>query len=186
VYEGEHNSQPEEIRRQAYWALLSGACGQFFGNNPIWHFDGPGLFPAKTTWQKALDSTGSRDMARLRRAFAELPWHRLEPEANHAIVREGYGKGTATALTARTADKRFAVTYIPSTGTKARTLTVDLAQFAGSVTARWYNPTNGRYATAPAGMLPNRGLRKLLTPGDNGTRTNDWLLILQVRRAGRV
>ena len=46
------------IRRQAYWAMLSGAGGQFFGNNPIWHFDGPGLFPFKLTWQQALDAPG--------------------------------------------------------------------------------------------------------------------------------
>ena len=43
TYEGEHDSTPDQIRRQAYWAMLSGACGQFFGNNPVWHFDGPGL-----------------------------------------------------------------------------------------------------------------------------------------------
>jgi hypothetical protein len=44
TYEGEHDSTPDQIRRQAYWAMLGGACGQFFGNNPIWHFDGPVSF----------------------------------------------------------------------------------------------------------------------------------------------
>ena len=53
TYEDEHDATPDQIRRQAYWAMLSGACGQFFGNNPIWHFDGPGLYPAKMTWQQA-------------------------------------------------------------------------------------------------------------------------------------
>ena len=73
TYEGEHDARPDQIRRQAYWAMLSGACGQFFGNNPIWHFDGPGLFPAKMTWLEALDSTGSRDMSRLRELFRLCP-----------------------------------------------------------------------------------------------------------------
>ena len=41
-YEGEHNSSPVQIRRQAYWAILCGAAGQFLGNKPIWGFD-PGL-----------------------------------------------------------------------------------------------------------------------------------------------
>ena len=54
TYEGEHNSTPDQIRRQAYWAVLGGGCGQFLGNNPIWHYDGPGLFPTKTNWQEAL------------------------------------------------------------------------------------------------------------------------------------
>ncbi len=46
-YEGEHNASPVQIRRQAYWAMLSGACGQFLGNNPIWLFN-PG-------WKDALE-----------------------------------------------------------------------------------------------------------------------------------
>jgi hypothetical protein len=178
VYENEHNSTPEEIRRQAYWAMLSGACGQFFGNNPLWHFDGPGLYPVKQTWQQALDGTGSRDMARFAKVFAGLRWYDLVPERAHAVVREGYGKDTATALTARTPDGRLAVTYVPSTGTDARALTVDLGQLAGPVRARWYNPTDGRWTTAGGGPLPNRGTRVLRTPGDNGTKTNDWLLVL--------
>ena len=126
TYEGEHNSTPDQIRRQAYWAMLGGACGQFFGNNPIWHFDGPGLFPTRATWQESLGGTGSRDMAWLRDLFVGLPWHRLEPEQNHAIVTDGYSEGTATALTAQTADKRLSVTYIPSTGTQSRKLVADL------------------------------------------------------------
>ena len=149
TYEGEHNSTPDQIRRQAYWAMLGGACGQFFGNNPMWHFDGPGLYPVETTWKEALDGTGSRDMTRLRDFFTGLPWHRLEPEKNHEIVTDGYGEGVATALTARTADKRLSVTYIPSTGTESRKLTVDLKQFPGPITARWYNPADGRMEEHP-------------------------------------
>src|SRR5262249_49226826 len=72
-YEGEHETKPADLRRQACWAMLSGACGQFFGNNPIWHFDGPGLFPSEVTWQEALDSTGSQDTARLGRLFSAWP-----------------------------------------------------------------------------------------------------------------
>jgi hypothetical protein len=181
VYENEHDSKPEEIRRQAYWAMLSGSCGQFFGNNPIWHFDGPGLFPVKFTWQQALDGTGSRDMARLRQVFAKLPWHGLVPERDHAIVTKGYGRDTATALTGYTPDRRQAVTYIPSTGTQSQALTVDIRQFAGPVTARWYNPTDGCSTAISDEPLPNRATHTFRTPGDNGTKTNDWLLILRVR-----
>jgi hypothetical protein len=181
VYEGEHGAKPEDIRRQAYWAVLGGACGQFFGNNPLWHFDGPGLFPARTTWRRALGGTGSRDMARLGRLFARLPWHRLVPDPTPASLPRGREPDTATALTARTADRRLAVTYIPSTGTRTRALTVDLGRFPGPVTARWQNPVGGRSRAAAHGPLPNRGTRTFRTPGDNGTGTNDWLLVLEAR-----
>jgi hypothetical protein len=179
TYEGEHDSTPDQIRRQAYWAMLGGACGQFFGNNPMWHFDGPGLYPEKTTWLEALDGTGSRDMARLRDFFAGLPWYRLEPENNHKVVTDGYGDGIATALTVRTTDKRLSVTYIPSTGTESRTLTVDLEQFPLPIGARWYNPAVGDWKHIQVTPLPNRALHPFVTPGDNGTGTNDWLLVVE-------
>ena len=131
IYEGEHNSTPDQMRRQAYLPMLGGACGQFFGNSPIWHFDGPGLFPTRSTWKQALGSTGSLDMARLRDLFLGLAWHKLQPERNHAIVTSGFGEDIATALTARTSDKNLAVTDVPSTGTESPSLTIDFAQFSG-------------------------------------------------------
>jgi len=181
TYEGEHDSTPEVIRRQAYWAILSGACGQFFGNNPIWHFDGPGLFPVQMTWQQALRAPGSRDIGLLRDLFIHLPWQQLAPEEHHILVTEGFGSDTTTALTARTPEGRFSVTYIPSTGTDGRELKIDLAQFAKPVAARWYNPTNGKFVSVQGSPFAHRGAQLLHTPGDNGTGTNDWVLILDAR-----
>ena len=178
TYEGEHNSTPDVIRRQAYWALLSGACGQFFGNNPIWHFDGPGLFPAQMSWHQALDAAGSRDMALLRELFIRLPWPQLAPEENHSILAEGYGSDVATALTAVTRGGKLAITYIPSTGTDTRELTIATDRFAKPVAARWYNPTSGRFVEVEGSPYANHATQHLRTPGDNGTGTNDWVLIL--------
>jgi hypothetical protein len=180
TYENEHDAKPDLLRRQAYWALLSGAGGQFFGNSPIWHFDGPGVFQPSTTWQKALDQQGSWDMIRLRNAFVGSPWHQLVPDLDHKVVTEGYGKDLATAATALTADGKLALTYIPSTGTDSRSLTIDLAQFAGPVSARWYNPTNGRYVPMESSPFANQGSRQWRTPGDNSTGCNDWLLVMEV------
>ena len=54
-YEFEHNAAdlgtPEILRRQAYWALLSGAAGQLYGNRYTWPFIGG--------WQDNLDTPGS-------------------------------------------------------------------------------------------------------------------------------
>jgi hypothetical protein len=181
TYEGEHNSTQGQIRRQAYWAMLSGGCGQFLGNNPIWHFDGPGLFSANQTWLEALSSPGSLDMARLRRCFLELPWPELRPEENHTVVTDGYGEGVATCLTALTPDHGLSVTYIPSTGTDPRQLTVSLAGFPKSVSARWYNPTTGNFSDAQGSPSSKRGVQQFRTPGENGKAANDWLLILSAR-----
>jgi hypothetical protein len=176
TYENEHDSTPEQIRRQAYWAMTTGACGQFFGNCPIWHFDGPGVFTPPTTWRYALDDRGSWDMVRLRNVFASLPWHRLVPDLDGALIPEGRGEGIAEATAAITDDRTLAVVYVPSTGTARRPLTLDLSAFPGPIAARWYNPTDGRLTDLPA-SAPGRVA--LSTPGDNGTGTNDWLLLLQ-------
>jgi len=181
TYEDEHDSTPDLIRRQAYWAMLSGACGQFFGNNPIWHFDGPGLYPAKMDWRAALGAAGSHDMAILGTLFAHLPWQRLAPEENHAVVTEGFGADTATALTAVTEGSTLSVTYIPSTGTAQRELGIALGGFAKPVNARWYNPTNGKSTAVEGSPFRDRAAPRLRTPGDNGTGTNDWVLILDAR-----
>ena len=181
TYEGEHDARPDQIRRQAYWAMLSGACGQFFGNNPIWHFDGPGLFPAKMTWLEALDSTGSRDMSRLRELFRALPWSRFVPEDDHRLVADGYGSGTATILTAWTLDHAMSITYIPSTGIETRSLKIDLGQMSRPIKARWINPTNGRTTLVDDTQSSPGKLRAIRTPGENGTGSNDWILILESR-----
>jgi hypothetical protein len=107
--------------------------------------------------------------------------HKFAPEANHEVVTGGYGEGVATALTARTADKKLSITYIPSTGTESRKVTMNLSRFSGPITARWYNPTDGRWTAVNDVPLHNQGSHDFHTPGDNGTRTNDWVLVLQVR-----
>ena len=183
IYENEHNSRPEQIRRQAYWAMTCGACGQFFGNSPIWHFTGPGVFKTRRSWKEELGGAGSRDMSRLRQAFAGRLWHRLVPEPKGKVVTAGVGTGTGTVTTALVEDGTLAMIYVPSTGKKPRALTIDLEPFAGPVEMTWFNPTTGRQTLATSSPLPNRGKHNLHTPGDNGSGTNDWLLIVEAAAA---
>jgi hypothetical protein len=173
TYEGEHKATPQQIRRQAWWAMLSGHCGQFFGNNPIWHFDGPGLFQVKTTWQEALDSPGSRDIARLGEFFRKLPWTELKPDtASQLVVNPG--DGVERIMAASTPDGRLAVVYVPGSGGTSREITLRLDALrpaTGLLRGTWFNPTDGtpRAAEGP----PFR------TPGDNGTGASDWVLKLE-------
>jgi len=181
TYEGEHDSTPEQIRRQAYWAMLAGAGGQFFGNNPIWHFDGPGLYPIAMTWQQALDSPGAHSMTLLAELYARLPWTELAPEENHEIVTAGFGKDADTALTAVTGDGRLSVTYVPSARPQPRELAVALDGFRAPVVARWYNPAKGGFSDAAGSPFAPRGVREIQTPGDNGAGAGDWVLVLGAR-----
>jgi hypothetical protein len=162
TYEGEHNASAVQIRRQAYWALLYGAAGQFMGNRPIWLFD-PG-------WQAALDGTGSQDMARAQALFRSRPWYDFVPDQDHQVVVDGLGEfnGLDYVAAARTPDGGTVLAYMPS----ARTVTVDLPKVAGkSAKAWWFNPRGGD--AQRAGEFPTAGRQHFTPPGDG-----DWVLVL--------
>jgi hypothetical protein len=171
TYEGEHNSSPVQIRRQAYWSILGGACGQFMGNNPIWLFN-PG-------WQSAMDLEGSQSMAYLKRFFASRAWQTLIPDdrvegdwtSSHThfiLAGNGEFRGLDTLTAACTADKNTLMAYMPS----RREVTVDLRRMAGSfVRAWWFNPRNGE--GIPAGEYPTTSPQSFLPPAEG-----DWGLVI--------
>jgi hypothetical protein len=162
TYEGEHNASAAQIRRQAYWAVLCGGCGQFFGNRPIWLF--------AEGWKEALNARGSRDMAVLKSLFLSRKWHDLVPDRNHEALTSGLGEfnGLDYLAAALTSDRSTLIAYMPS----AREVTVDLSKIAGSrVKAWWFDPQTG--TSSPAGNFETRGPRPF-TPPDSG----DWILVV--------
>ncbi len=162
TYEGEHNSSAVQVRRQAYWALLCGATGQFMGNRPIWLFD-PG-------WEAALDSTGARDMARLGALFLSRPWYQLVPDQKHEVVVDGLGefRGLDYLAAARTEDGETVIAYMPN----ARPIAVDMTKLKGkTVRGWWFNPRTGK--SESAGDFPSGGKKRFTPPGEG-----DWVLIL--------
>ena len=173
---GTYTADRGRLRRQAYWANLSGSTGHFFGNHPVW--------PLRPGWDgpRGIGSPGNQDMERLRPVFASRAWHTLLPDQNHTVVTAGYGVfGQSDYVTAgRTGDGSLVMAYVPPTGTEKRTLTVDMTRLSGRVEAKWFNPANGAYKTVAGSPFENSGSRNLTTPGDNGTGTNDWVLVLEI------
>ena len=186
TYEGEHNVSPVQVRRQAYWALLCGACGQFYGNLPIWAFYGPGAVMAGTQftdnegrdenslceegWQAALDGVGSRDMVHVRALFLSRPWYHLVPDDRHEVVTGGLGefRGLDYLAAARTTDGGTVIAYMPT----ARTISVDLTKVCGkTVLAWWFDPRTGD--AQPAGRFAASDSREFTPPAEG-----DWVLVL--------
>jgi hypothetical protein len=162
TYEGEHNASAVQIRRQAYWAILCGAAGQFLGNRPIWLFD-PG-------WEKALDSTASLDMPRLEALVLSRPWFDLVPDDKHEVVVDGLGefRGLDYLSAARTHNGATVIAYMPT----PRTVTVDMTKIAGSAAAGWwFDPRSGKANSL--GTFETRGKRQFTPPGEG-----DWVLVL--------
>ncbi len=180
-YEFEGNppdyGDPPILRREAYWSMLSGAAGQFYGNHYTW--------PFAPDWQNHLDTPGSRQITRLKKLFSSLPWFRLIPDQRHRVVTAGYGTfsvansvaGSDYVTTAATPDRKLAISYLPAGGA----VVVDLTRFAGSVRARWYDPTNGTYTPSKGTPFRNTHKIRLTAPGRNSEGSADWVLVLTAR-----
>jgi hypothetical protein len=164
-YENEaHGSEgpmsPDDTRRQAWLAALSGTCGQFFGNQPIWSFE--------KGWFSALSSLGARYQGYLRRCLLSRRWEDLVPETGPRLLPEGLGTGQNRKVAAMSPDKLAALIYLPAGGQFA----VELPLFEGpQVQAWWFNPRDG--SNRNAGRFAT-GNRQVFSPPDG----NDWVLVL--------
>ena len=180
-YELEHGADAERLRRQAYWSLLSGACGYVFGNGFVW--------PLMSGWQSHLESTGQRELGYCRSLLLSRSWQTLVPDQDHALVTAGFGTfssgGTPHAsisennyvTAASTPDGRLGLVYVPST----RTITVDLTAMSGPVTARWYDPTTGSYQAIAGSPFSNASSHAFTTPGPHLDGAGDWVLVLEAQ-----
>ncbi|HVM98040.1 MAG TPA: DUF4038 domain-containing protein, partial [Candidatus Acidoferrales bacterium] len=178
-YEFEHNAAdlgtPEILRRQAYWALLSGAAGQLYGNRYTW--------PFTSDWQNNLDTPGSAQMAYVKFVFEPRQWFNLIPDQNHNVVTAGYGTyADSGALldndyltAARTPDASLVMAYMPT----ARQITVDMSKLGAPANASWYDPTNAAFAPIAGSPLANTGPHNFSPPGNHGDGTSDWVLLLE-------
>ena len=153
------------VRAQAYQAVLSGAMGQLMGNFPVWYF-GSG-------WQAALTTTGAATLGHLPELFRStgIPWWNLVPDSNRTVLTSSAGSGLSGAAAARTNDGSAVLVFTPV----SRTLTIDMSKLSGSqVSARWFNPATGAFATISGSPFANSGTRSFTSPSGR-----DSVLVLQ-------
>lgn len=159
MYENERGVSTQQLRAQAYWSILSGACGHMFGNNPIWLF-GSG-------WQSALNEAGSKSMEYMQRLFVSRYWHTLQPDFNHGVLTAGYGAVGTTSYATAAANKTSIIAYLPS----RREVSVNTSVLDGEfVNAWWYNPSDGSAIFVGSFAKGNM----TITPPSTG----DWVLVV--------
>lgn len=171
-YEGDPTRLPssQEIRRQAYWSIFSGSCGQFMGNVPLYGF--------YEGWQQAMDDVASREMGNLRRLMDSRPWWTFVPDINNTVVVAGFGDPGSSdpsqyyVTAERVPDGSSLWAYIPT----GRTITINMSKVSGArVRTWWWSPRTGN-ATA-IGEFWNIGLsRDFTTPASEG-ESQDWILV---------
>jgi hypothetical protein len=171
-YENERDGTPLRIRIQAWQAMLSGAAGQVFGNNPIWHFNASAVQPRLMGWKSALDSPGALSISTLRDFFLALPWYDLVPNEGKLIVGDPLD-GHFRAAAARTNDRKLGVFYLPT----PRQFTIDLSQFSATqLKMQWLDPADGTFLqTAERTLAASRSI-DLHTP--ECSQDGDWVLMV--------
>jgi Putative collagen-binding domain of a collagenase/Protein of unknown function (DUF4038) len=210
-YEFERNADTDggstqNLRRQEYWTMLSGAAGQLYGSR-TWSF-GKG-------WEADLNTRGAIEFSYMRNLFVHRRWYDLIPDQTHTVTTAGYygmaeyaGKLTAYlasyhrytpvrrlfsffkrltqfgsittnayAPTARTPDGSLVIVYLPT----SRLITIDMSKLARPATAHWYDPTNGTYALVAGSPFANVDDRRFSPPGRNSAGDSDWVLVLETQ-----
>lgn len=156
-----------DVRQNAYWSVLEGACGHTYGNHGMWSMirNASEYFPC--TWEQALTREGAEQMKwvkelRLSRDYESLcAAPELLPENFPGMGRMAAAKGTD-----------YAYVYAPL----GESFVVDLKMFseAKCVKASWFNPRTGEETMF--GIL-KAGECSLVVPPSRG-KGQDWVLVL--------
>jgi len=166
-----------DVRREAYWAVFSGACGHTYGCHAVWQFWEPGREPKNfplTSWRDALDLPGANQMRHLRAlveskpAFSRIPDQALlkqgpKEEWRHVAVTSDRTPGQKNAT--------FIMAYFPHNVEVAFDTSV-----LGKAKLRvaWFDPRTG--ATHDQGVRENTGELRIAPPGQ--LHPIDWVLVL--------
>ncbi len=169
---GEH-----DVRRGAYWAVFSGACGHTYGNHAIWQFWKPGRKPKnvpQTTWMDAVDQPGAKQMRHLRTLMESKPFFTRIPD--QALLKQG----------PKEAFRYVAVTSDRTPGEKNATLIMAYFPHQAEVVLdtsvlgkarmriEWFDPRLG--GTHDRGIQDRKDELKIATPDE--LHPVDWVLIL--------
>jgi hypothetical protein len=161
---------PYRIRRNAWWAALSGAAGYCAGTR-LWRFE--------PNWREVLNARSIREAPHLRRSLETIAWWRLAPDVKHEFLTAGCGqwKQADYAAAALADDGSCAAVYLPG----PRKFTVALARLRAKAAARWLDPTSGEFKEAEGSPFANLGAGEFAAPGRNAAGEPDWVLMFESR-----
>jgi hypothetical protein len=153
-----------------------------YGNHFTWSFAGG--------WQSRFDTAGVAQLRYFENFFTHANWFDLVPDQSHKLVTSGYGTFNTTkdflltgndyVTAALSQDGTRGVVYCP----KNTTLTLCLTNFAGPVTAKWYDPSAGTYSPVAGSPFANTIVAKnVATPGNNAANDPDWVMLLKAGSA---
>ncbi|HSU65408.1 MAG TPA: glycoside hydrolase family 140 protein [Tepidisphaeraceae bacterium] len=164
-----------DVRKQSYFAVFAGACGQTYGCHDVWQFYQPGREPvsqARTDWKEALKLPAASQMQYLRALMESRPYLTRVPD--QSLLKSPEGKDGDHCQATRDSAGSYAMVYIPD----GRPVTLDLTKLTGQkLKAWWYDPREG--GANPAGQFDNAGTREFMPPAPaKAGEANDWVLVI--------
>jgi hypothetical protein len=167
------------LRKVAYWTVLSGGLAGYMYGTQYYDFH--------SGWQSGIDTVAATQVGYWKSVMTSVPWYNLVPDQAHTVVTAGYGtpsgNGSGNIQTdgyvtaARAPDGSLVMAYCPA----STTITVNMSSLAGSVTARWYDPSDGAFTTVAGSPFSNTGATTFTTAAKNSSGDPDWLLVLQAQ-----
>lgn len=157
-----------DVRQNAYWSVLSGACGHTYGNHSVWSMTRTASEYFPYTWEQALRHGGAEQMRFVKELRLRRDYFSLQP-ASELLVGNYEGMGHMVAAKG----ENYAYIYSPL-GTP---FTVDLTLFAGGkcVRASWFDPRTGEETVF--GIC--RAEEKTLVVPPSSGKGKDWILVLE-------
>jgi hypothetical protein len=159
------------VRRAAYAAFFSGACGHTYGANAVWQMYTPDVeaqLHARQPWREALNLPFAASQLRVLRDFLEVTgWsaYRFDPEMI-PVPLEGHRR----ILSMRSANGVLVYLPFAQTHLEVRLGDLEAVRFSGA----WFDPRTG--ARHDLGRLENNALQRFAPP----SLEEDWVLKLEV------
>lgn len=163
-----------DVRRAAWWSVLSGACGHVYGTHSIWQFHDlekrKQQTDARTPWKQAMDLPGATQMGVMKKLIEGLDWTKLRRDV--AFVQKIADLPKEHQKLAAVADDRsFAVVYSPSRAP----VRPDLSKLRSTaIEAHGYDPKTGAEISL---IDPTSGSHTFVPSTDK-----DWVLVIRVRK----
>lgn len=161
----------DDVRQNAYWSILSGACGHTYGNHCVWYFNTTPTDYFPFAWQDVLSHPGAMQMKYLKQLRLSRDYCSLTPAPE--LIMEGNGYGMGQLATAK--GKGYAYIYSPLG--LPFTLAKDSFPEAKMLKAFWFNPRTGEEMLF--GILPPTAPLTFAPPTQS--KGQDWLLILEAK-----
>lgn len=170
-----------DVRKQAYRAVFSGACGHTYGHHSVWQMWSWGRerenFPMPP-WEEAILRPGATQMIHLKNLMLSRPYLSRIPAPEmlpgiskipspHKEQRFDPLRASFPVAT-RCAEGTYGLVYFPLA---EQSLEVDLRPLGEHAEAAWFDPRNGKYF--PAGECSGEVV--LFTSPIAGP---DWVLVL--------